>query len=324
MPANPSLDQALPELRAAEGRLRARAQQMGISYALAQYGGLRTQADTNQILNYRLAEYRSAVKTNPRVALIPINTWRPIAPFGRSMHNWGGAFDIVITGAPPGWTKDRALAALGAIAPSVGLRWGGTFPKATLDPPHFELPLSVVETRSRYLQYTNGKGYVSPRSPLDFFRNIFGSFTSAPAPMPIEVEQRSVAPSQIPGVLFIPSRMNILESLGRISAAPLPPVIAPRPVEAADEEQGSDNTNERPVIGTISYAGPSSASMMLAGDEQLGAVSDTPVRTDATDAALLASAQEAKRRQQLKVVGSVIVAGLIIASVGGHRRRRRI
>jgi LAS superfamily LD-carboxypeptidase LdcB len=53
----------------------------------------------------------------------------PVAPPGHSRHETGTAFDI--------GSSARGLAVAGAIAPYLGLRWGGTFTKR--DPVHFEL-----------------------------------------------------------------------------------------------------------------------------------------------------------------------------------------
>lgn len=306
MPANPSLDYSLPQLRAAEARLRAVAQQMGISYALAEYGGMRTQADTNQILGYRAQDYRAAVARNPAVARIPIDQWRPIAPFGRSLHNWGAAFDIVITGAPAGWSRDKALSALGALAPSIGLKWGGNFPKDRIDTPHFELPMSVVDARAAYLAFTQGKGYTGPSGPLGFLRGIFTR--SAPT-----VQTQATAPQiVVPEISFTRSRVPELQ-ITPVVAAPLPTITAPS-IPADDAE------NDTPqVIGRIGTSAFGTPTMMLAGDE-LGADQTAPVRTDVSDAIHLAAADEAKRRQNMKIVfGIAIVGGILLLS----RRRRR-
>src|SRR5690349_7430810 len=53
-----ALARALPQLVAAEQRLRALAEREGITYNVADFGGLRTQADTTLILQYRDADYK--------------------------------------------------------------------------------------------------------------------------------------------------------------------------------------------------------------------------------------------------------------------------
>ena len=295
MPANPSLDQALPELRAAEQRLRARASDNGITYALAEYGGLRTQADTNQIVAYRQADYNAAIRRDPRVARIPINTFRPIAPFGRSMHNWGSAFDIVITGAPPGWTRDKALAVLGAIAPTVGLRWGGTFPSDRVDPPHFELPTSVVDARARYLAYTGGKGYVGPSGPLDFLRRIF---TPASAGAQQPVVSTATPTLVVPGISVTPSRVpDILSTIGPVTAAALPEESLPMAFPVEVTRQAPRSPRQPPRTPSVQGALPGRA---------------LPVRTDVSDVALYNVAQEAKRRQNFAIIAAVFVGAVVI------------
>lgn len=138
-----SIDDALPQLIAAENQLRQRASAMGIQYVIADYGGVRTFADTVLILGYRDADYAAAIAADPSVANIPINTWRPIAPFGSSYHNYGAAFDVRITSAPAGVSFDSALQQLKDLAPSVGLR-----SDVANDPPHFELPISLDEAKA--------------------------------------------------------------------------------------------------------------------------------------------------------------------------------
>lgn len=138
-----SLDGALPQLLAGLNQLRARASALGISFDIADFGGVRSQADTVLIMAYRAADYAAAVVADPSVSDIPINTWRPIAPFGSSMHNYGAAFDVKITRAPGSFGS--ALQQLKAAAPSCGLR--SNVPN---DPPHFELPISLDEARAQW------------------------------------------------------------------------------------------------------------------------------------------------------------------------------
>lgn len=135
-----SIAGALPQLIVAHDALLARAHAMGIDFDIADYGGVRTFADTVLILSYRAADYAAAVLTHPSTANIPINTWRPIAPFGSSMHNYGAAFDVIITQG-----GGDALDRLKAIAPQVGL--SSSVPN---DPPHFELPISLDEAKAAW------------------------------------------------------------------------------------------------------------------------------------------------------------------------------
>jgi len=142
MPIRNSIAGALPQLLAGEAALRQKANALGIDYRIADFGGVRTQADTLLIMGYRAADYAAAVAANPAIAGTPINVWRPIANFGTSYHNYGAAFDVLITKAPAGMSFDLALAKLKALAPSCGLR--SNVPN---DPPHFELPISLDEAK---------------------------------------------------------------------------------------------------------------------------------------------------------------------------------
>jgi hypothetical protein len=138
-----SIAGALPALVTGHDQLLTRAHALGIDFDVANFGGVRTFADTVLILAYRAADYAAAVAANPSLVNTPINTWRPIAPFGSSMHNYGAAFDVVITKAPPGESSDSALQQLKGIAPEVGLR--STVPN---DPPHFELPMTLEQAKA--------------------------------------------------------------------------------------------------------------------------------------------------------------------------------
>lgn len=142
MPVRNSLTGALPQLLDAERALHAKANALGIDYRIADFGGVRTYADTVLIMGYRTADYAAAVAANPAVAGIAIDDWRPIAEFGTSRHNYGGAFDVLITRTPQGMSSSAALTKLKSLAPSVGLR--SNVPN---DPPHFELPISFDELK---------------------------------------------------------------------------------------------------------------------------------------------------------------------------------
>lgn len=134
---SPAIADALPQLIAAEQKLSTAAAVRGITYRIAAYGGVRSQADTTKILAIRDIEYAAYVKAKQAKGEtpIPINDWRRVAPFGNSYHNFGAAFDIEIVTKPAAMTNAQALAALGALAGSCGLKWGHAFG----DDPHFEL-----------------------------------------------------------------------------------------------------------------------------------------------------------------------------------------
>lgn len=152
---------ALPELVAAEARLYALAKAHGMDYRIADFGGLRTLADTVRILKYRDDDYANYVKayqharasgassfvsdgTRYRVGSVPlnINTFRAIAPFGHSYHNYGAAFDVQMI---RGNLSD--LHSLAANNPSIGLRG---IPN---DPPHFELARSLNVVKLLWEKY---------------------------------------------------------------------------------------------------------------------------------------------------------------------------
>lgn len=141
----------LPEMQRAETALRSAAAAAGIVYTVADFGGLRTQADTTRILEYRANDYAKYVAAQKKAGavVVPVERWRPIAAFGNSYHNFGAAIDLRITQRPDGWSYDRALRRLGDLAPAAGLRWGGTFKR--VDSPHFELAIPLSEARRLWL-----------------------------------------------------------------------------------------------------------------------------------------------------------------------------
>lgn len=152
MATNPSvLNGALPELIRAEQELSRLAAARGIRYAIAPFGGVRSESDTTRILGYRETEYKMYAekeKTAGRTPL-PINKWRPIAPFGNSHHNYGAAFDVRPVTWPQGrsfqWAHDQ-LDEIVRTNPSIGLRAGDYFN----DEPHFELAISLDAARQKW------------------------------------------------------------------------------------------------------------------------------------------------------------------------------
>lgn len=147
-----ALTGTLPELRDKERQLRAAANGEGIEYTVADFGALRSQSDTLKILGYRDQDYAAYVAAQQRAGkpIASKNTFRPIAPYGSSYHNYGAAFDARVTRVPAGSTASAATARLGALGESVGLRWGGHFPAGEIDPPHFELAISLPDAVTRW------------------------------------------------------------------------------------------------------------------------------------------------------------------------------
>jgi D-alanyl-D-alanine carboxypeptidase len=155
-----NLNGTLSELQAAYRGLTAYGQQHLITFAVADFGGLRTLADTNRILTYRKNDYEAALKRGAIQADTTLNQFRPIAPFGSSYHNYGAAFDILIMSKPAGLTDYQAKKILAVGAPGLGLRWGGTF--SNPDTPHFELAIPLDEAKRRWAAYQGGGGAGQP------------------------------------------------------------------------------------------------------------------------------------------------------------------
>lgn len=138
----------LPETRAAFLKLVTACDP--VTFHIAPFGGVRTEADTSLILAYRRADYEAHFALRAPEDRPSIESWRPIAPYGHSYHNYGAAFDVTLDELY-GYTHDFALSeCLGARAQEVGLRWGGNFPANRIDLPHFELDVSLDEARRQW------------------------------------------------------------------------------------------------------------------------------------------------------------------------------
>ncbi len=172
-------DEYLPQLVSACQDLarRAATHPRHVTFKTADYGGLRTEADTTQILRYRDADYQAYVaalkRSNPNAVPVTIARFRPILAFGSSLHNYAAARDLEPTSidgvdvhiSPTRakiWSTepkraqqlyDAALDVLGSLAPAAGLRWGGKF--SNPDRPHFELPIGLDEAKRLYTLWRN-------------------------------------------------------------------------------------------------------------------------------------------------------------------------
>ncbi len=142
----------LPELAFKWAALQAAAAGQGIQLRIADFGGFRDLAMTQQILAYRDADYAAYVKqlaiSAPTRTPLPIEVWRPIAPYGSSFHDFGAAVDAY----PIAWpasvgNRSDALAIVQQLAPSVGL----SNPMPATDPAHFQLPYSLATVQSQWL-----------------------------------------------------------------------------------------------------------------------------------------------------------------------------
>lgn len=155
----------LDETRDAFARLSAYARKEGITFGVANEGGVRAESDTTRILKYRADDYAAYVRrfmaSHPGGTPLPMTgAWddgkpRPINPFGLSFHNWGAARDLDVIARPASLkTEDDALRRLAELTrehPDIGLRAGRYFPKDRYDPRHFELAVSLDEAKRRYL-----------------------------------------------------------------------------------------------------------------------------------------------------------------------------
>jgi hypothetical protein len=136
-----TIDQrTLPTLRNKEQALANYAASLGILYGFPDYSGWRSQADTTQLIAWR----------DQAVAAGGASAYYPVAPYGVGYHGKGAAFDIKVVKWPVGRSSDWAYQQLGAYAPRIGLRWGGTFSGRTVDPYHFELAVSIADAQAQF------------------------------------------------------------------------------------------------------------------------------------------------------------------------------
>lgn len=157
----------LPEMREKEQKLRNYASSRGIAYVIADYGGLRTQADTVKLVGWRDAAVAKARKLaaleadkrrlSPSQKALAVEqagkrAYYRVSPFGRTFHSRGAAFDIRITTTAPGLTFAQSYKVLGDYAPQIGLRWGGNF-SAPADPFHFEDRRTLEELDRRFAEH---------------------------------------------------------------------------------------------------------------------------------------------------------------------------
>lgn len=163
----------LPEFRARELKLRGLAAAEGLQYGVADFGGLRTEADTAQALHYRDLDYAAYVARTKKAGRVPLpitGAWddgkpRPIQAFGKSFHNYGAAADIVPTVVPAGMTFSSAQNRLGQLAGKAGLVWGGLWAGDSYDPRHIQLATGLAQVRDMWNQYQSGGPVTAPQAP---------------------------------------------------------------------------------------------------------------------------------------------------------------
>lgn len=135
----------LPGVEDGYNAVAAYAASLGIAIGVADYGGLRTEAETATILADRQNDYDADLAAGVITSAVSLDQYRPISPFGSSFHNYGAAFDV---GNPDGSAlSDHTLTELGENCPD-GFRWGGNFP--TPDLPHYELAMTLTDAQAAY------------------------------------------------------------------------------------------------------------------------------------------------------------------------------
>jgi hypothetical protein len=150
---------ALPELADRWAALEQLAGDEGIELGVADYGGYRTAADTAEIVAFKNADYAAytaAARAAGRVPVPITGPWdngnaRPIAPYGRSYHNYGAARDFVIVSFPPWLSVDEAVARVQELGERAGFRSGRTFG----DDDHLELPLTLEQAAAAWAEYSS-------------------------------------------------------------------------------------------------------------------------------------------------------------------------
>lgn len=154
--------QALPAMAELWDQLVQLAAAQGIVIDVADYGGFRTAADTAEILNIReneYAQYLAQARANNQ-AVVDINTWRRIAPYGQSYHNYGAARDPKIVSVPAGMSGLTAVATIDNLAESLGLETGASYG----DPLHVQLPIALDEAAGEWNDYVAAGGDASTSS----------------------------------------------------------------------------------------------------------------------------------------------------------------
>ena len=153
------LSGVLPELAAKEKALRAEAAKLGIVYVIPPFGGLRTERDQAQLLQWRSDSVETARRNGFTGAdgtfvrpgdAAATAAWYPVAPLGLGFHPQGAAFDIRIT-AHNEADDDSAYRRMALVGRRLGLRSGYFFQKP--DPFHFELPVPYEAAKRRFSDF---------------------------------------------------------------------------------------------------------------------------------------------------------------------------
>lgn len=150
---------ALPEMAGAWDAVAAEAAAEGIEIELADFGGFRTAGDTSLILQYKQDDYNAYAARARAQGLTPVpitgawdddGTNRPIAPYGKSYHDYGAARDFIVSSHPDTMSTTDAVARVDAIAVAAGLSTG----KGYGDSRHLQLAISLDAAKQRWAEYT--------------------------------------------------------------------------------------------------------------------------------------------------------------------------
>jgi hypothetical protein len=143
---------ALPALVTKEAQLREQAAtRLGIEYVIPAYGGVRTEAQVRQLIQWRDEAVQKAKDTARKAGATAAaieeagrRAYYRVASANVGLHPVGAAFDVRITKFPGQGgtyhTRDlnRAYNELGNLGESLGMKWGGRF-RPSPDVFHFEL-----------------------------------------------------------------------------------------------------------------------------------------------------------------------------------------
>jgi hypothetical protein len=169
MASDSELQGVLPALIQAKDALRTKAKAKGVTFTIADDGGLRTAGRTAQLIQYRtdsmakariLALHAGASAADAEKAAQ--KEYYRVSPAEKSYHTVGAAFDIAIVRRPPGMSWDDGYKTIGMLAQSVGLRWGGYF-SAPRDVFHFELREPRATYAVQFAQMIKTGGATTPR-----------------------------------------------------------------------------------------------------------------------------------------------------------------
>lgn len=127
----------LPGVQEAFAKTRADAAAEGITLAVKDFGGARTEPVVAQLLAWRDA----AVKNG--------EPYYRVSPYKSTKHRYGAALDFKVTAHPSSMTAAQAYARVGALARPHGLLWGGTF-SAPADIYHLESQQTLEQLAPRW------------------------------------------------------------------------------------------------------------------------------------------------------------------------------